>query len=178
MRVRTVELLPDDDVDAAVRESWEHLADAGLPSLALHEHETNRPHLTLAEADGLPVDEVRSLLDGSLPVRLSLGAVGIFRTRRGAAVHVVVVPAPALVDLHRRVHDLLVEREVDPRPHLAPGSWAPHVSLALRVPDDEVGRCLDVVGRGLQGVAGWWTSARSYTSDVRAVRPLVSPSGG
>ena len=170
--MRTVELVCDDDVDRVVRDTWHRLRAAGLPSLATNEHPTNRPHLTLAEADDVPDDAVRELLAEALPLGLALGAVGVFRTRRGAAVHAVVVPDPALVELHRRVHALLVEASCDPRAHLAPGSWAPHVSVALRVPDEQVGACLDVLGRGLQGTTGAWTAARSYTSDVRTVVDL------
>jgi hypothetical protein len=38
--VRTVELLPDAALDAAVRDAWARLAAAGLPSLGRHPHPT------------------------------------------------------------------------------------------------------------------------------------------
>jgi hypothetical protein len=49
--VRTVEVVGDAALDAAVRDVWRRLHAAGLPSLATHPHPTNRPHVTLASAD-------------------------------------------------------------------------------------------------------------------------------
>ena len=171
--MRTVELVPDPATEALVLEAWRRLLAAGLPSLATNEHPTNRPHLTLAEADEVPEDDVRALLEDALPLDLALGATGVFRTRRGSAVHVVVVPDPGLVALHAAVVDVLSRSGTGPRPHLAPGSWAPHLSVALRVPDEQVGACVEVLGGSLQGVRGRWESARSYTSDERTVTPLT-----
>ena len=55
--MHTVELLPDEELTRGVRELWALLRDAGLPSLATHQHPTNRPHFTVitaASLDGLP----------------------------------------------------------------------------------------------------------------------------
>ncbi len=48
--MRTVELLLDPGLDQGVRDLWDRLRDAGLPSLAAHPHPTNRPHLTVITA--------------------------------------------------------------------------------------------------------------------------------
>ncbi|MFD6820552.1 hypothetical protein ACFWC5_09265 [Streptomyces sp. NPDC060085] len=41
--MRTVEVLLDEAADLSVREAWLRLADAGLPSQALHPSPTNSP---------------------------------------------------------------------------------------------------------------------------------------
>src|SRR3954471_17476137 len=46
--VQSIELLFDDEAETALRSAWSSLADAGLPSLASHTGETNRPHVTVA----------------------------------------------------------------------------------------------------------------------------------
>jgi hypothetical protein len=45
--VQTVELLLDEALEAQVLAQWRALADAGLPSQALHTGPANRPHVTL-----------------------------------------------------------------------------------------------------------------------------------
>ncbi|MHB1431893.1 MAG: hypothetical protein ACYCVZ_07245 [Streptosporangiaceae bacterium] len=48
-----LEMYFDDQADAAVRELWRLLADAGLPSLATRTHRRHRPHVSLAIAESL-----------------------------------------------------------------------------------------------------------------------------
>lgn len=49
-RVHTVELLLDPRLEDGVRDLWDRLRDAGLPSLAAHPHPTNRPQFTAARS--------------------------------------------------------------------------------------------------------------------------------
>lgn len=171
--MRTVELLPDDRLDAAVRGAWRRLAEAGLPSLAGHKHPTNRPHLTLAEAEAL--DDagraaVGAVVVGRLPIQATLVAMGVF-ARRGLVLHLAVVPAPGLVGLQEAVWDCLVGIGAVPRPHLAPGRWVPHMTLASRLARPQLSAAADVVADMLP-LEGTWVGARSYDDDLRGVVPL------
>ena len=178
---RTVELLPDEGTDAHLRASWARLAAAGLPSLGDHPHPTNRPHLTLAQARaGFPGDveaRLRDLLHEALPLDLRLGALGFFPTRRGLVVHRVVVPSPSLVALHAAVAGLLDEAGAEPADHLLPGSWTPHVSLALRAPVSDAGAYVALLPGDAAPTTGSFVAARSYTSLERTVATLAGPRG-
>ncbi|MCQ0003163.1 2'-5' RNA ligase family protein [Streptomyces sudanensis] len=63
--MHSVELLPDGATERAVRDVWDRLLRAGLPSQAAHRHPTNRPHLTLATAEVLEPG-TRARLDEAL----------------------------------------------------------------------------------------------------------------
>ncbi|WP_229075595.1 2'-5' RNA ligase family protein [Actinoplanes sp. DH11] len=155
--MRTVELLLDAGLDAAVRDQWRRLHAAGLRSLATHTHPTNRPHLTLAVAesvDGLPVLP--------LPVPLLLGpARSLGRALVRAA------DSPELRALQARVSAALA-----PNPWHAPEAWTPHVSLALNMPVDQHERALELLA-GLEPLAGTCVAARSYDTETRTVTEYV-----
>jgi hypothetical protein len=167
--VHTVELLPDPGLDAAVRRVWQHLAAAGLPSLAGHPHATNRPHLTLGSAPELP--PLDTALAG-LPVAVRLAGVLAFPGRR-SAVAWAVVPTQALLDLHGAVADALGSGGdgQDGGGHLHPGRWTPHISLALRLTAEERAAAVALLG-DLPEAAGELVAARTYDGTTRTVRPL------
>lgn len=171
--MRTVELLPDDRLEAMIRGAWRRLAEAGLPSLAGHRHPTNRPHLTIAETESLG-DEGRAAIGGlvgaKLPLATGLVAMGVF-ARRGLVLHLVVVPSPELVTLHLAVWERLAALGAAPRPHLEPGRWVPHVTLAGRLSRADLSAAADIVADMLP-VEGAWTGARSYDDTVRDVVTL------
>jgi hypothetical protein len=171
--VRTVELLPDERLDAAIQGTWRRLALAGLPSLAGHRHPTNRPHLTVAEAEALPDAELAAVgrdVAAALPLEVSVVALGAF-VRRGLVLHLVVVPSPELVALHSRVWQRLVAAGAAPRERLAPGRWAPHVILASRLARADLSAAAALVADQLP-LQGAWVAARSYDDEVRDVIAL------
>ncbi|MFI7540962.1 2'-5' RNA ligase family protein [Actinoplanes sp. NPDC049599] len=159
--MHTVELLVDPALDGLVRSVWQRLHAAGLPSLATHAHPTNRPHLTLAAADRL-TPEVGAALAG-LPVGATLDGLIFFER----AVVWRVTLTDALRDLHARVWRALEGTERNPQ-H-APGSWVPHVSLALRG-GDQPRYAAEL--RDLPAARGSFRQARTYDSGTRAVTPL------
>lgn len=172
--MRTVELLPDAAVDAVVRRAWQRLAEAGLPSLADHRHPTNRPHLTLAEADGLDgegLGTVALVVASALPIAVHAGALGLF-AHRGVVLHLALTPSPELVALHERVLTLLAAEGCAPHSRSRPGAWLPHLTLATRLSREQLPAALDVVGDALP-IGGTFTAARSYDSVSRTVTPLV-----
>lgn len=154
--VQSVELLLDDDLDAAVREEWSRMLDAGVTSQGRIRSPSNRPHVTLFVSAEIPAeveDAVRATLsDTPLPVRL--GGVVVFGDRHATLARLV-VPSSALLDLHARLFGLLAECPGVPA-HISPGEWTPHVTLARRVPADRIGAALiaaHVGGRDLAGTS-------------------------
>ena len=90
--VQSIELLLDDDGDAALRASWAALADAGLPSLADHtgRHEPAARDRR-GDADGTGFE---AAVDGAPAVLRGLG-------RRPASGLAAAVGAPVLFGGHR-----------------------------------------------------------------------------
>ncbi|HWR84969.1 MAG TPA: 2'-5' RNA ligase family protein, partial [Rhodoglobus sp.] len=119
--IRSLELVLDESTDAAVRADWNALQAAGLPSLAAHAGESNRPHVTLVASDeafaGIDLDVV-------LPLPLRLGGLVVFGAGRprGMVLCRAVVPSAALLELHAHV---VSAAGGAPRPTSLPGAWTP-----------------------------------------------------
>jgi hypothetical protein len=173
---QSVELLLDDEVDAAVRAQWATLAAAGLPSQARHTGETNRPHVTLTIASRVqPYVEValKAALTGRLPIPVQLGGLLCLTARDGR--HVLarsVVPTVELLDLQAVAAELF-ESEPGISAHLQPGGWSPHVTLAMKMTADQVGSALAVLGENpdLDGTA---VAIRRWDSDARTAWQIAS----
>ncbi|MFE0118349.1 2'-5' RNA ligase family protein [[Kitasatospora] papulosa] len=176
--MHSVELLPDLATERAVREAWERLARAGLPSMAAHRHPTNRPHLTLATADTL-LPETRALLDealeAALPLPVALDGLVRFRGRRPVLAWAV-RPDDALLRLHRTVWRTLREAPGSGRPNPLhdPGRWVPHLTLGR---GGDHTRAVHEVFPSTPGappgvLAGSWTGARTYDSLTRTTDRL------
>jgi hypothetical protein len=156
--VYTVELMPDPHLDLGVRELWDRLQAAGLPSLATHLHPTNRPHLTVLTAGSLT-----GLGPLPLPLPVELGHVRML----GRALVREVTPTAELRDLHAEIWSTLAH--ADPWP--LPADWIPHVSLALNVPEGRRDAALDLLA-ALPPVSGRFVAARSYDTRARTVTDL------
>lgn len=147
--VQSIELLLDPDAEAVVRAAWTALAEDGLPSLASHLGETNRPHLTLLAAESgveAAVPRLRAMLQG-LDLPAILGAPLLFGGHRGRWVLTrQVVPTRALLDVQAEVHHLVVTTtDAVVQPHGAPDDWTPHVSISRRIVADQLARALAVL---------------------------------
>ncbi len=146
--VQSVELLLDRATDDAVRGQWALLTAAGLPSQARHTGESNAPHVTLAVRTTIP-DALDDALAAAVldlpPVRL--GGLLVFAHRRCVLARAVVPSAPLLA-LHARVHAVLdAEPACDASaPHLAPGTWTPHVTLARNLPVADLSAAVAALG--------------------------------
>lgn len=167
----SLELVFDDESDAAMREEWDALAAADLPSQARHTGESNRPHITLLVRPSLPDLDAAPLAD-ALPLGMTLGAPVLFGAGRTRVIARSVVPSAALVDLHARVHDLAGAG--DDADHTRPGAWTPHVTLARRVALDGVGDALRVLSerapleRSVRavGIRRWETATKTVSEVV------------
>lgn len=175
-RVHSLELLLDETTDAAVRRQWRRLLDADLPSQARHTGASNRPHITLALADELPVDvvaAVRAAVGDALPLRVRLGGLLVFAGRR-AVVSRLVVASTALLELQAAVTAALGDEAVDPHGQFAPGAWTPHVTLARRLEPDQLGPVLEVAGEEPADVGGQAVELRQWDMTARVTGTLVS----
>ncbi|MFI1420847.1 2'-5' RNA ligase family protein [Streptomyces sp. NPDC020731] len=169
-----MELLPDTATEMRVREMWRMMAAAGLPSLAEHRHPTNRPHLTLATCEELhpPArSELATLLDGGLPAPFRLDGLLRFDGRTRVLAWRVAEDVE-LLELHRRVWEVLASTAAHLNPLHAPGRWIPHVTLArsrrtsARWPDHLLPTAL------CEPREAAFTGARSYDSTTRTVESL------
>lgn len=172
---QSVELTLDAGADAAVRAQWARLAEAGLPTEQRSQPSpSRRPHVTLFAADTLDAgaDERLPELFVGLDLELRLGGVLLFGPRRGSYVlaRQVVVSAP-LLTLQTAVAALC---GAGPDGHFGPGRWTPHVTLARRVPADQVEDVLAALG-GLPEVVAVSRRCRRWDSERRKTWELVRP---
>jgi 2'-5' RNA ligase len=167
--VHSIELVFDRDTEAAIRQIWGELADAGIGSHA----PAGRPHVTLAVAESIDtdVDELLRPVSAWLPLSALIGAPVLFG-RTSAVFARLLVPSSELLALHAEVHRLC-------RPHLAPapmanslpGQWTPHVTLARRVGGAQLGRALRIAGRPSQ-LEGSFAGLRRWDGNTRTEHPL------
>ncbi len=166
---QSVELLLDDELDAAVRREWALLLAADLPSQGRHAGETNRPHVTLTVASSvLPYIEtaLKAELTGRIPVPVRLGGLLCFGGRGGRYLLArSVVPNSELLELQADC-SALFEGSPGASPLLLPGSWTPHVTLARNVPAEWVGTAIGVLGE-ITEFAGSAVTVRRWDSEGR-----------
>lgn len=172
--VHSVELTFDDDIDSAVRRIWDDLMAAGIRSQAGHRSPSNRPHVTLTVAEQLDeaVHEALHPVLGRLPMSCTIGAPMLFGGRTFTLVRLL-VPSRELMALHAEVHDACGPYLPNGTlPHADPGQWTPHVTLARRVPPDQLPTALTIrsVGRDLPGTI---TGLRHWNGDHRIEYPIA-----
>jgi 2'-5' RNA ligase len=180
--VQSIELLLDEATEAAVRAAWTALADAGLPSLASHRGDSNRPHVTVAVTEGEgfadAADGVRAALAGwdvgGRGVAAVVGAPLLFGGARSRWVLArQVVPSRPLLTLHAAVHRALAVHAPAARvvAQTAPDGWTPHVTLARRMPADDLAAALEAIDPS--PLPCRFRGARLWDSVAEAVTPLA-----
>ncbi|MBF6299935.1 2'-5' RNA ligase family protein [Nocardia amamiensis] len=144
--VQSVELLLDDAADAEIRRQWRMLAEAGVSSLAARTDEANRPHITAAVAKQV-WPRIEQALDEQAfsPISVRLGGLVVFGARRPILVRLV-VPSEPLLALHRRIFHTISPCPGIPA-NLHPDAWTPHITLARRVPPNQLGEAIHAVAR-------------------------------
>jgi len=173
--VQSVELLLDEASDDAVRDQWQRLLDAGLPSQARHTAASNAPHVTLAARRQIDA-EVEPALRAAvrvLPLPLRLGGLACFGRSRLVLVRIA-VPSELLLRLQAAVAGALGPDPDDPAATgtLAPGRWTPHVTLARRLAPEQVGAAVQVLG-GVPERDGVAVGCRRWDGDARREWPLL-----
>ena len=168
-----VELLLDDASDAAVRQEWRALDEAGLPSQARHRSASNRPHVTLTMTHGWPGEDglAEALAPlAALPLTCPLGAPTVFGAGPYVLVRALVTTEPLLAlqrELAHRLEPLASDL-------LVPGRWVPHVTLARRMPAEQVVQALGLLGAA-SGIDVVLDAARHWDAGARRDEPLTAP---
>ena len=170
--VQTVELVVDEETEAAVRRAWDVLAAAGLPSQARHTGATNRPHVTLAVAAAIPASLESRLAAAvaGLPIPVRLGGLVCFAGRRWVLARLV-VPSAELLRVHSAVADIVLGCP-GLSPLMFPGRWTPHVTLARGLAVEALGTALGLLGDRAE-LVGDAVAARRYDSERRTDWPLT-----
>jgi hypothetical protein len=162
--VHSVELVFDQDTEAAVRHVWAGLAEAGIHGKA----QTSRPHttVTVAERIDADVDAPLAALVSRFPFPCRIGAPLLFGLSKAVLARLV-VPSAELMDVHAEVHRLcLPHLHPGPMANVLPGQWTPHVTMARRVDPDQVGRALRIVGEPQQ-IVGHVVGLRRWDGDEK-----------
>lgn len=172
--VHSVELLFDDETESAVRQIWDDLAAIGIRSQAAHRSPSNRPHMTLTVAEQMGDAVPASLCSvlGRLPLDCRIGAPMLFGVRAITLVRLV-VPSAELLALQSEVHRICLPHMPDgPLPNAQPGTWTPHVTLARRMPPDQLPKALALreLSRDIRGRA---TGLRHWDGNVKVVHPIA-----
>ena len=166
--VQTIELVLDDHLDRSIRDEWELLRDAGLPSQARHTGPSNAPHITLAVADAIAADADRALraIDLGAGAPLRLGGLLVF-TGRSFVLSRVVVPSDALLRAHRAAQSAVAAAPGRPD-STAVDAWTPHVTLARRLDAGQLAAALALLADRPRELVGTIRAARRWDADARA----------
>jgi 2'-5' RNA ligase len=169
----SVELLFDADTESAVRRIWEDLMTVGVRSQAAHTSPSNRPHVTLTVAqrmDHAVIDRLRPVL-ARLPLECRIGAPMLFGSRAVTLVRLV-VPTAELLGLQAEVHRICLPHMLDgPLANVERGTWTPHVTLARRIPPDQLPQAFTLPQFG-QDVRGRVTGLRFWDGEAKVVHPI------
>jgi 2'-5' RNA ligase len=181
----SVELLLDPEAESDVRQLWQLLDDADLPSQVQVNSPTNRPHITLLAAARISpdLDEVLRPVTDRLPLPVAVGATLLLggRAHRSApATHTLarlVIPSADLLDLHAEVYRRSLPYLTDPFEHCRPGHWTPHLTLGRRLRAEQIGVAVSVLAAGGRGTAAGLAAEaaglRRWDSDLRVDHLLV-----
>lgn len=172
---QSVELILDRDSEAAVVAQWQVLSDAGLASsVRSTPSPDHRPHITLYAAEAIPVqaDERLPTICSGLDLRLRIGGLLVFGPRRERCVLARQVVASAeLLDLQAAIADACGAMASD---HFAPGGWTPHVTLAPRMPTDQLSAAASALESSLTDLEVVVRGCRRWDGDRRVSWSLVT----
>ncbi len=139
----------DAETENALREIWQSIADAGLPSFMLAVDYP--PHMTIFSAEATDVPGMRQafqeLAATQPPLPVSFLSLAHFLDESGSVAYLAPIVNRPLLDLHAAIW-----RAADPitkgRPaYYAPGVWVPHVTVAYNTDPDRVGPVAAVLAR-------------------------------
>lgn len=165
----SVELIPDAVLDRAVREDWDRLLGADLPSAGRNPAPSNRPHVTLGVRERLEPSAFSGIA-AMLPLPLELGGVVLLghRDRYVLARHVVVTAR--LLDIHRRVAEIAGRPE--PRySNTGPDRWTPHITLARGLTAMRLATAMRLIKA--PNLVGEAIGLRVWDAETRAVTTLA-----
>ena len=140
-----VEMFFDPVADERVREVWERIAKAGLPSRLLDLGTT--PHVSLGVCAELEpaafAGELREFAMSESRVGARLVSVSTFANREGV-VFFGLVPTRELLDLHSRFDAMFDRAGRTLWEYYRPGRWVPHCTLTIALDPAQVAAALGV----------------------------------
>lgn len=167
----SVELLLDDPGEEHLLSDWDVLRRAGLPSQASHTAASNRPHITLLAAPRIPGEHDTALasIAQALPLPIHIAGLVLFRTGRGQVLARLGVVSGALLELHRAVHDTLMDIP-GVAGNCVPDRWVPHITLARGMDAGQVAQATDLLpalnGQLLLTTLRRWDSHEKTTTEL------------
>lgn len=132
--MHSIELLLDDDTDAAIRRMWSDLGNTAVRPAR------GAPHITVTVARTISpeVDALLAPVAQRLPIRVAIGAPLLFGTGP-FVLALLVVPSTELLSVHAQVHRVgLPYLTPGPEANAVPGAWTPHITLARGLTADNV----------------------------------------
>jgi hypothetical protein len=166
--VFSVELIPDAEIDRAVREDWDRLLGSDLPSSGRNPAPSNRPHVTLAVRERLDPAVFAGLAE-MLPVGLDLGGVLLLGHRDRYVLARQVIVSSALLTVHRAVAELAGRPE--PRySNTGVDHWTPHITLARGLTAVRLATAMRTIRA--PHLSGQATGARVWDAENRRVTTI------
>ena len=171
---QSVELLLDEATDKTLRNQWDRLGDAGLPTARRTEPSPHHaPHITLWAGDRLDTatDAQLPSIFTRLDLELVIGGVLLFGPRRwGYVLARQVVVSTGLAELQQRVVAVCGSGYGQ----FGDGHWSPHITLARRVGVDQVGPALRALSRAPAQLTATVRRARRWDGDRKIAWSLTS----
>ncbi len=164
----SVELTPDPEIDRAIRDDWDRLLGADLPSSGRNPAPSNRPHVTLAVRERLEPSAFAGIGE-MLPIPLELGGVLLLGHRDRYVLTRQVVVTSALLDAHRVVAEIAGRPE--PRySTTAIDRWTPHITLARGLTAQRLATAMRTIKA--PHVSGEAVGARVWDAEARRVSTI------
>lgn len=134
--------------EAAVRQQWQAIASAGLPSLMPGKNYS--PHLTLAVCEDMDLEAMReslpALTAAFAPLVVDFPGFGVF-SDIDPVVYMAVTRSPMLSALHAAFWEIISPNSTSLSPYYRPRSWFPHVTLNQGMPLALAGAVIDTLLR-------------------------------
>lgn len=137
--LQSLELMPDDDGAARIRQDWQVLRDAGLPSLLDHQGATNAPHVTavaVPRVDDAARDLAAGLLGELLPLACTLTGLAVLGHKRQVLARLVEVPDDLVAAVLR------IKGATSGHPF---AGWLPHATLSTRLDRADLAVAMEVL---------------------------------
>ena len=149
----SIELYFDRRFEEKLRSLWDELEKAGLPSV--FSKMGSRPHLTLIILDRCDEDHVAGLIDRHVKRHFKFSiAFPAFSIIPGVRNSVFLTPVikPELIDIQRKIANLLEENGYAIQKHYEPHNWLPHCSISKGLSPAEALKTLEVcLYHGIKG---------------------------
>ena len=174
-----IELCLDEHAEARIREIWERIERAGLPSRLLEFGHT--PHVSLGVCAQLdPAAFAKRLAEfaaGQPKLHATLVSLGTFSNREGV-VFLGVIATRELVEMHARFDALFAAGARDLWEYYRPGRWVPHCTLTTALDREQVVSALRVCAEVVLPIQATLESVAIVENPDGIVHARIPLSGG